>query len=184
MRQITEALQQIKEAGLFREFKWLEAPQDPYTIIEGQQVLLLSSNSYLGLCNDEKLKKAALNAIEKFGVGSGGSRLTSGSYQLHRRLELELALEALGIVRTDNDLRETLLVNAIWFRRQLTEAGFNVSEGFTPIIPAIRPPTVHEGDSRLRIFLMASRSRDILDDGLNKIKRIGRELQLIQEKTE
>lgn len=257
MRQIAEALRQIKADGLFREFKWLEAPQGPSTVIEGQKVLLLSSNSYLGLCNDERLKKAAINAIEKFGVGSGGSRLTSGSYRLHQQLEMELAqfkhteaclvfntgymanlgtiagladkewvifcdrlnhasiidgcrlsgdvaLEALAIIRSDPGRRERLLSNALWFRRELTAAGFNVPEGFTPIIPvligpadtavqfsnrlleegiyipAIRPPTVHQGTSRLRISLMATHSRETLHEAVNKIKIIGRELQLIK----
>lgn len=384
---IAQALQQIKDAGLFREFKWLEAPQEPYTIMEGRRVLLLSSNSYLGLCNDERLKKAALNAIEKFGVGSGGSRLTSGSYQLHRELELELAqfkhsedclvfntgymanlgtiagladrewvifcdrlnhasiidgcrlsgaklvvykhcdpgdlqkklqryggesnlivtdgvfsmdgdiaplkeiialarqyqaltmvddahatgvigpngggtsdycglndtidiqmgtlskalageggyvagkknlieilrhrarsfiystalapqtiavaLAALDIVKSEPKRRESLLANGIWFRRQLMAAGFETSDGLTPIIPvrigaaeravqfsqrllaagiyipAIRPPTVPKGTSRLRISIMATHNREMLQTALNALQSIGRELGLI-----
>lgn len=91
MVQIAAALQEIRDAGLFREFKWLEAPQTPYTVIEGRRVLLLSSNSYLGLCNEPRLKKAAIRAIRQFGVGAGGSRLTTGSYRLHQELESQLA---------------------------------------------------------------------------------------------
>jgi 8-amino-7-oxononanoate synthase len=387
MQKIAEELQKIKEKGLFREFKWLEAPQGPYTVINGHKVLLLSSNSYLGLCNDERLKKAAISAIEKFGVGAGGSRLTSGSYQLHRQLESELAqfkrtessmvfntgymanlgtiagladgewiifcdrlnhasiidgcrlsgakmivykhcdpndlekkiqkyggesnlivtdgvfsmdgdiaplkelvavaqmykaiimvddahatgvigpngggtteyfgleeeidiqmgtlskalageggfvagkkelveylrhraksfiystalapqtiavaLEALSIVRNEALPRKILLENAKWLRGQLAQDGFHVTEGFTPIIPliigptdttvrfsqrlleegiyipAIRPPTVHEGTSRLRISLMASHTRAVLQEAVNQIIIIGRELKII-----
>lgn len=52
---------------------------------------MLSSNSYLGLCNDQRLKQAAVDAMEKYGVGSGGSRLTTGSYEVHKKLEEEMA---------------------------------------------------------------------------------------------
>jgi 8-amino-7-oxononanoate synthase len=52
---------------------------------------MLSSNSYLGLCNDQRLKQVAMDAMEKYGVGSGGSRLTTGSYVVHKKLEDEIA---------------------------------------------------------------------------------------------
>jgi 8-amino-7-oxononanoate synthase len=391
MQQIVETLEQIKDAGLFREFKWLDAPQAAQTVVDGREVLLLSSNSYLGLCDDERLKKAAVRAIEKYGVGSGGARLTSGSYVLHQQLERELAelkhaeaclvfntgymanlgtiaaladtdwvifcdrlnhasivdgcrlskaklvvykhadaldlerklkryagkwnlvatdgvfsmdgdiapldriaeiahrhgallmvddahatgvlgphgagtsdyfglepdavdiqmgtlskalaseggyvagsrtlvdylrhrarsfvystalapqtiavaLEALSIIRSDAAARETLRSNSVWFRDQLRVAGFQVPDGITPIIPvligsadatvffskrlldaglfipAIRPPTVHEGTSRLRISLMATHSRAMLQHAVDSLVVIGRGLNLIPTK--
>lgn len=91
MKHIMSDLQKIKERGLYRELTYLDAAQGPRTVIEGKSVLLLSSNNYLGLCNDERLKKAAISAIENYGVGSGGSRLTTGSYKLHKELEEKLA---------------------------------------------------------------------------------------------
>jgi len=59
--------------------------------MDGRDFILLSSNSYLGLCHDERLRRAAMEAIEKYGVGSGGSRLTTGSYEIHRQLEEAIA---------------------------------------------------------------------------------------------
>ncbi|MDI3534462.1 MAG: 8-amino-7-oxononanoate synthase [Thermosediminibacterales bacterium] len=91
MKQIIEYLRQIKEKGLYRELKYLEAAQGPYTVVEGKKVLLMASNNYLGLCNDERLKKAAMRTIEAYGVGAGGSRLTTGSYRLHKELEEKIA---------------------------------------------------------------------------------------------
>lgn len=88
---IKAGLQEIKDRGLYRELRYLEAAQGPHTVIDGRDVLLLSSNNYLGLCNDDRLKRAAVSAIEKYGVGSGGSRLTTGSYDLHRKLEQDIA---------------------------------------------------------------------------------------------
>lgn len=88
---IEEELRSINERGLLREFRYLESAQMPRVKIRGKEVLLLSSNNYLGLCNDERLKIAAKEAIDHYGVGSGGSRLTTGSYNLHRKLEQAIA---------------------------------------------------------------------------------------------
>lgn len=91
MKRIAERLADIKARALYRQMRYLESPQGPHTVMEGRTYLMLSSNSYLGFCNDERLKQAAHEAIEKYGVGSGGSRLTTGSYDIHRRLEQEIA---------------------------------------------------------------------------------------------
>ncbi|MEN8906025.1 MAG: 8-amino-7-oxononanoate synthase [Clostridiales bacterium] len=84
-------ISKIKEKGLYRSFRYLESAQDSKTFIDGKKVILLASNNYLGLCNNEILKKSAIEAINKYGVGSGGSRLTTGSYVLHKELEKEIA---------------------------------------------------------------------------------------------
>ena len=91
MKRFSEKLDLIKKNGLYRRTKNLQTPQGPHIQIDGKDYLLLSSNSYLGLCNDDRLKQAALDAIEKYGVGSGGSRLTTGSYEIHQKLEEEIA---------------------------------------------------------------------------------------------
>jgi len=91
MERLLESLREMKEKGLYRELRYLEAAQGPRTVMEGRDVLLLSSNNYLGLCSDERLKRAAVSAIEKYGVGSGGCRLITGSYDIHRELEERLA---------------------------------------------------------------------------------------------
>jgi len=86
-----DELKRIKESGLYRQMKYMQSPQQPYVKIAGKSYLMLSSNSYLGLCNDQRLKQAAMDAMEKYGVGSGGSRLTTGSYEVHKKLEDEIA---------------------------------------------------------------------------------------------
>jgi len=84
-------LQHIKADGLHRQMKYLLSPQGSHVRIAGEDILMLSSNSYLGLCFDERLRNAALAALEQYGTGSGGSRLTTGSYDIHKRLEEEIA---------------------------------------------------------------------------------------------
>ena len=86
-----DELKWINESGLYRQMKYLQSPQQPYVKIAGKSYLMLSSNSYLGLCNDQRLKQAAMDTMEKYGVGSGGSRLTTGSYEVHKKLEDSIA---------------------------------------------------------------------------------------------
>lgn len=84
-------IEQIKRAGLYRQMKYLQSPQNARIRIAGRDILMLSSNSYLGLCSDERLKQAAREAMELYGAGSGGSRLITGSYEIHQKLEDEIA---------------------------------------------------------------------------------------------
>lgn len=86
-----EKIEAIKQAGLYRQMKYLQSPQTANVRIDGRDVLMLSSNSYLGLCSDQRLKQAVIDAIELYGTGSGGSRLITGSYEIHHRLEEEIA---------------------------------------------------------------------------------------------
>ncbi|MBC2580965.1 8-amino-7-oxononanoate synthase [Clostridium sp. DJ247] len=91
MNYIVEKLKKIKEKGLYRELRYIETSQSPRVKIQGKDFILLGSNNYLGLCDDSRLKKAAIDAINIFGVGSGGSRLTTGSYNIHKALEEKIA---------------------------------------------------------------------------------------------
>ena len=81
----------LQEDGLFRRLGIVEGPQEPSVRFDGREVLLLSSNNYLGLANHPALKTAAREAVEKFGCGAGASRLISGNMELHRALEARLA---------------------------------------------------------------------------------------------
>src|SRR5256714_13374423 len=67
----------------------------PVVLHEGEPVIMLGSNNYLGLTDDERVKRAALEAVERFGTGCTGSRLMNGTLPLHRELE-EALLDWLG----------------------------------------------------------------------------------------
>ncbi len=88
---LTARLAEVKESGLYRRLRAVESAQDAAIILEGQEVLLFSSNNYLGLANHPALKRAAQEAIERYGCGSGASRLISGSMAVHHELENRLA---------------------------------------------------------------------------------------------
>lgn len=65
----------------------LEGEQEVHIVIDGKRVINFCSNNYLGLANDPRLKEAAMEAIKKYGVGSGASRLVCGNMVLHQKLE-------------------------------------------------------------------------------------------------
>ena len=88
---IKEELSQIHDKKLFRLLTELETGQSPEVTIDGKKYVLLGSNSYLGLSVDPKVVEAARLALEIYGTGSGGSRLVSGSSDLHRVLEHRIA---------------------------------------------------------------------------------------------
>lgn len=86
-----ERIRRIKADGLHRQMKILQSPQSDRVRLDNRDMLMLSSNSYLGLCADDRLKAAARDAMDRYGVGSGGSRLITGSYEIHRELETKIA---------------------------------------------------------------------------------------------
>jgi len=88
---VEKELQFLKEEGRYRQIRWIEESPSPWVRMNGERVLLLCSNNYLGLANDPRLKEGALRAIEEWGCGSGGSRSISGSLAIHRLLEERLA---------------------------------------------------------------------------------------------
>ena len=82
---------QLREAGLYPYFRTISSAQDTQVIIEGKQVLMLGSNSYLGLTNHPRIKAAAQAAVEKYGTGCAGSRFLNGTLDIHLELEEALA---------------------------------------------------------------------------------------------
>jgi 8-amino-7-oxononanoate synthase len=83
--------QQIQQMGLYPFFRTIESEQDTVVKINGKDVLMFGSNSYLGLTNHPKLKEASIKAIEKYGSGCAGSRFLNGTLDIHLELEEKLA---------------------------------------------------------------------------------------------
>lgn len=85
------AAKEVIEAGIYPYFHELESGQDTEVIINGKRAIMLGSNNYLGLTSDERVKEAAIKAIEKYGSGCTGSRFMNGTLDLHVELEEKLA---------------------------------------------------------------------------------------------
>jgi len=89
--ELQQRLAGIRGQGLLRELRRVDSPPGTRIRIGGQMLLNFSSNDYLGLANDPRLRHAAVEAVEKFGAGSGASRLICGSLAPHHELEEAIA---------------------------------------------------------------------------------------------
>ncbi len=81
----------IKAMGIYPYFREISSAQDPVVTIGGKELVMLGSNSYLGLTTHPEVKKAAADAVAKYGTGCAGSRFLNGNLDMHVRLEEELA---------------------------------------------------------------------------------------------
>ncbi|MET3320969.1 UNVERIFIED_ORG: 8-amino-7-oxononanoate synthase [Peribacillus simplex] len=85
-------LEKIKEGGLYRQLQTVETMSDQgYAMVNGHKMMMFASNNYLGIANDQRLIEASVQATQRFGTGSTGSRLTTGNTIVHEKLEKRLA---------------------------------------------------------------------------------------------
>ncbi|MEC2053886.1 glycine C-acetyltransferase [Peribacillus psychrosaccharolyticus] len=84
-------LDEMRKEGTFRQLVTLQSEQGARVVINGREVIQLSSNNYLGLTDHPRLKQAAIDAIEKYGVGTGSVRTIAGTLIMHQELEKKLA---------------------------------------------------------------------------------------------
>lgn len=88
---LNENIAELKELGMYNEIDPVEGANGPTIRIDGKELINLSSNNYLGLATDERLKKVAKEAVESHGVGAGAVRTINGTLDLHLELEEKLA---------------------------------------------------------------------------------------------
>ena len=86
-----ELLEFAEREGLVPYFRQVESEAGPVVRMEGRERLMLGSNNYLGLTGDPRVKRAAQDALERFGTALTGSRLMNGTIPLHHELEEEIA---------------------------------------------------------------------------------------------
>ena len=88
---LDENIADLKEKGLYNEIETVHGANGPEINIAGKKLINLSSNNYLGLATDERLKEAAKQAVDSHGVGAGAVRTINGTLDLHIELEKKLA---------------------------------------------------------------------------------------------
>ena len=88
---LSSNLQDLKDNGLYNEINVVRGANGPVIDIDGKELINLSSNNYLGLATDDKLKKAAKETIDSHGVGAGAVRTINGTLDVHVELEETLA---------------------------------------------------------------------------------------------
>jgi len=91
LQYLSDELKALREQGLYQKLRVLEGEQLPVATFDGQKVINLSSNNYLGLNTHPRLRDAALEATRKLGVGSGAVRTIAGTMRIHMELEERIA---------------------------------------------------------------------------------------------
>ena len=90
--QLQDELAEFKKQGVYKRLNYLDSPQGPRVKMEGRgDVVILSSNNYLGLCAVPEVVQAGKDALERWGAGTGSVRFICGTFTVHRELENALA---------------------------------------------------------------------------------------------
>ena len=115
--ELRAAIEKLKQERIYKRLNYLASPQGPRVQMEGRgEVVILSSNNYLGLCSDPAVVAAGIDGLEKFGAGTGSVRFICGTFAIHRDLEQAIA----DFVGTQASLSYV--------------SAWNANEGLTPTI--------------------------------------------------
>jgi glycine C-acetyltransferase len=91
-RRLTDELSGFRRDGVYKRLNYLDSPQAARVVMEGRgDVIILSSNNYLGLCTVPEIIRAGHEALDRFGAGTASVRFICGTFTIHRELEAELA---------------------------------------------------------------------------------------------
>ena len=91
-QELQSTIQQLKDDRVYKRLNYLDSPQAARVLMEGRgEVLILSSNNYLGLADEPSVVEAGRQALQKFGAGTGSVRFICGTFTIHRELEEALA---------------------------------------------------------------------------------------------
>jgi 8-amino-7-oxononanoate synthase len=129
-------VKQLIASGIYPYFKELESEQAPEITIKGKKFIMFGSNNYLGLANDPRMKKAAIDAVNKFGTGVAGSRFLNGNTVLHTELETKLA-KFKG--------REAALIYATGYQMNLGVVSALVGKGDYAIVDKLNHASILDG---------------------------------------
>jgi glycine C-acetyltransferase len=90
--ELKAAIEKLKTDKVYKRLNYLASPQDARVQMEGRgEVLILSSNNYLGLCSEPSVVQAGIDGLAQFGAGTGSVRFICGTFAVHRELEQAIA---------------------------------------------------------------------------------------------
>src|SRR5260370_6281046 len=87
LQYVTDQLTELRAKGVAPKLRVLEGEQKPVCIFDGREVINLASNNYLGLTTHKALRKAALDAVKRYGAGAGAVRTIAATMKLHMELQ-------------------------------------------------------------------------------------------------
>lgn len=159
-------LKSIKENGLYRDLHTIDGAQDAEVVINGKKAVVLCSNNYLGLANHPHVKGAMIEAIERFGCGSGASRLVSGNMRPHGELEERIA----AFKGT-----ESALVFNSGYHANIGIIASLATQGAVIFSDAFNHASIIDGCrlSRAKVVVYPHRDLDYLEEELKRHKNFG-----------
>jgi len=162
-------LEKLRGKGLYRSLRRVEGDQGETLLLDGREVINFSSNNYLGIANHPALRTAAKDAIDRYGCGSGASRLISGNMTLHEELEEAIA-ELKGT--------EAALVFNSGFQANTGIISTLVGEGDLIFSDALNHASIIDGCrlSRAKIVIYGHCNMDQLEFALKQAPHDGRKL--------
>lgn len=90
--ELKAGIEQLKKDRIYKRLNYLDSPQSARVQMEGRgEVLILSSNNYLGLCDEPEVVRAGVGGLDRFGAGTGSVRFICGTFTIHRELEKAIA---------------------------------------------------------------------------------------------
>jgi glycine C-acetyltransferase len=90
--ELEASIAQLKKDGVYKRLNYIDSPQSARVRMDGRgEVLILSSNNYLGLCDEPEVIRAGVEGLDRFGAGTGSVRFICGTFTVHRELEEEIA---------------------------------------------------------------------------------------------
>jgi 8-amino-7-oxononanoate synthase len=149
--ELEDRLAELERLGLSRRLRLVSGPQGPTVLLDGQPVLLLCSNNYLGLADHPQVREAAAEAAMRWGVGAGAARLISGTMTVHRRLEERLA-DFIG--------RQTCLLFGSGYLANLGVIGALAGRGDTVFSDELNHASIVDGCRLSRAEVVVYRHRD------------------------
>jgi 8-amino-7-oxononanoate synthase len=152
MSEIEQRLEELERLGLTRRLRLVSGPQGPTVLIDGEPLLLLCSNNYLGLADHPRVREAAADAAMRWGVGAGSSRLVSGTMTVHRRLEERLA---------DFKRSEACLLFGSGYLANLGVIGALAGRGDTVYSDELNHASIVDGCRLSRAEVIVYRHRDV-----------------------
>jgi glycine C-acetyltransferase len=115
--ELKASIEQLKADKVYKRLNYLDSPQSSRVTMEGRgEVLIFSSNNYLGFCAEPEVVQAGIDGLNKFGAGTGSVRFICGTFTIHRELESAIA----NLVGTEASLSYV--------------SAWNANEGFTATI--------------------------------------------------
>jgi glycine C-acetyltransferase len=106
LRFLAGEIDKLHEAHTYKVEVPLEGPQDHRVKVDGREVVMLTSNNYLGLANNERVRQGAIRAVEEWGAGMGSVRFICGTQVLHKQLE--------ETISRFYDTEDTILYTSCW----------------------------------------------------------------------